>query len=293
MSLPPLPGRDRDQAILDAVQNGQAVFSWSTITSSIPGYDASFSVMADALEVEGIRVGVSAYLEQQIADLLGCFLLTPKLADMIWLQRQTTLSPIPLGASSAMASTAMMTKESQAIDAALAKLSTPYGLISTVGKHWVLDNDLLTHSGRAINYGWHFEGTIPGVPAERAVTPGVQVIQGKGWAHDAQHSDYSQTCVLVSRASMVNGLAADLGDVLTHPETAPLVSAQGPLRLLRQPGVPELPPIPTVAPEGLEPVSYLLPGNPTPTTPGTMLMLGGATFAAGLLGGLAWNRMRG
>lgn len=291
MTLPALPGSARDQAILDAVRNGVASISWATITSSIPGYDASFSVMADALMVEGVRVGVSASLEQQIADLLGCLLLTPKLADLLWLQRTTTLAPIPLGASSAMATTAMMVKESDAIDDALDAQPTPYGLISTVGKHWVLDNDLLAHPGRAINYGWHFLGTIPGVPAESAVTPGVQVIQGKGWAHDAQHSDYSQTCILVRRPCQVNGVEEDLADVLQNASTASLASHQGVLRLLRQPGVSELSPTGPVEVEGLQRIAYRPVVQPmTRAEQVGLTAIGVATFTAGLLGGLALSR---
>jgi hypothetical protein len=239
-------------AILAAVVAGDALVTWGTITSSIPGHTATFRVFSDALRVNGVRCGVSAFLAQQIADVLDCRLLTPKLADLTWQQRGVSLVPYPIVFTKAdilkMATWAYMQKESALIDAAIAKVEAPSGIVSTVGKHWTLDNDLLAHPGKAQNYGWHFAGaTFDGSAFEPAVTLPLRVIQGRGWAHPPTHVDASQTCVLVWRQCVVDGQAANLDEVLQSPTLSALVSHQGPLKLLRQPGTPApaLPPTPT------------------------------------------------
>lgn len=250
-------------AILEHVRAGEALVTWATVASAIPGHTATFRVFSDALRIRGVRCGVSAALAQQIADLLDCRLLTPKLADLAWQARAVTLVPYPLTqtAEDVLRMTLWTTaeRESALIDQAIGKsvptlppaspaspaASPPApspgapGLVQTVGKHWTLDNDLLTHPGRAQNYGWHFDGASFGGSAwEPAVTAPLRVIQGRGWAHPPSHVDYSQTCVLVWRTCVVDGAQANLDAVLQSPTLAALASAQGPLRLLRQPGVP-------------------------------------------------------
>lgn len=118
-------------------------------------------------------------------------------------------------------------------------------LTQTVGKHWILSPKLSEAKGEeiAVNYGWQFEGTYEGMAFEPAATvPGLRAIQGPGTKHNARHTDYSQTCVLVSQIASLKGEAVDLRTILSDPGTAQLVSIDGPI-LLRQPGVPELSPL--------------------------------------------------
>lgn len=241
------PGKDRDDWLFQAVTDGRAEYSFADVTSSANGRAATFSVFADALKVDGIRINVSAELEQRIADALGCMLLTAHLADLVWMQRDCTIRPLPRLITSA---TDAMIKHSQDVDSELAKLSSQPNLVASVGKHWLIDNDLLAHPGRAENYGWHFQGKDWTGPTEYAVSRDqagqlIKMIQGRGWAHDMHHVDYSQTCVLVARQCLVDGQPADLRDLLQDPALAPLASHQGVLKVLRQPGVPESPPLPT------------------------------------------------
>jgi hypothetical protein len=236
------PGPDRENALLGYVSNGRFQVEYSTLKSTHGDHVAEFQVFSDALKIEGIRINVSAETQQKIADCLGCLLLTPKLADLMWIQREVTLKPFPRPIT---ASTEAMVEHSSKIDAALVKLGNPTGLIQTVGKHWVIDNDI--HAGKAMNYGWHFEGAnFQGISGEVSATLSkdshgqfVRLIQGRGTAHDMHHVDYSQTCVLVARGCVVDGQAQDLLAVLQDPELAPLASHQGALRVLRQPGVPD------------------------------------------------------
>lgn len=247
--IPAQAGQAREDWIFQAVCDGRASYDFAELVSTHDGRTAHFLVFADAMKIDGVRVNVSAQTEQKIADVLGCSLLTPKLADLMWLQKSAKLLPHPRMITSA---TDAMIDHSAKIDADLAKLGNPAGIVCTVGKHWVIDNDLDSHPGRAENYGWHFDGNI-GIPAEYAVSKDdhgrlITLIQGRGWAHDMHHVDYSQICVLVSRQCTVDGATMDLHDLLKDPALAPLASHQGAMSVLRQPGVPEVTGV-TVAPQ--------------------------------------------
>jgi len=243
IDLPTVAGPDRESAILDRVRQGNYDdISWSPVTSQHEGHTATFEVFSDALKMDGVRINACADTEQKIADLLDCMLLTPKIADLIWSQRETTLVPSPQTISD---TTAAMVAHSERIDGALNKLGGAKGLISTVGKHWVLDNDILDHPGFVENYGWHFEGVaFEGIVGEVNASlikdddgRFVRVIQGRGWRHNKEHVDYSQIVVLVSATCVVDGQSMKLSDVLQNEELAPLASHNGPLKLLRLPGV--------------------------------------------------------
>jgi hypothetical protein len=246
LDLPPNAGSERDAALLHRVTEGAYdPIQWATVTSSYAGHQGEFQVFADALKMDGVRINCSAQVEQLIADSLECLLLTPMLADMIWQQRAVTLLPSPQTIDS---STQAMVDHSARLDAQLAKLGDPTGLIATVGKHWVIDDAMLAHPGMAENYGWHFEGpSFQGMTGEVATSlvkdptgQYVRLIQGRGWRHDQHHQDYSQTCVLVARACLVNGQPTDLKQVLTDAKLAGLASHHGAMQVLRQPGVQEM-----------------------------------------------------
>jgi hypothetical protein len=241
-------------AILQAVQNGDFNVTWGTVTSEYKGHKAVFRVFADALKMDvvdpngvtypNIRISVSAYLQQQIADVLECNLLTPKLADMLWLQRNVTLVPTPRVITSL---TKYMISNSQAIDAQIAAQGNPSGIIQTVGKHWVIDASETNHPTKAENYGWHFSKSFGGSAwaacASDPTNPNCREIQDPGWFHDNKHLDYSQTCILVSRLCMLDGVQTDINTILSDASLAPLASHNGVIHYLRQPGVPVLSPL--------------------------------------------------
>jgi hypothetical protein len=223
-----------------AIGAGKYEMPWAPLKSTIPGHSATFQVSGDALKIAGVRINVSAQLQQQIADALGALLLTPRLLDLLWAERAVTLppSPQPIAATSAA-----MIAHSARVDALLAKAGgvPKGGIVQTVGKQWVVSNALEAHPGRAENMGWHFAGpTFGGQAFEPSPTlPGVRLIQGPGWAHDIHHLDYSQVCCLVHRSCVVDGESRDLADVVRDAALAPLATGpEGVLRILRQPGVP-------------------------------------------------------
>jgi hypothetical protein len=242
VNLPPQAGPARDAAILARIgSKDYDPIVWAELPVSGAGHDVTLYAMADALKMDGVRINVSARVAQQIADALQCVLLTAKLADLLWLARSpATLLPSPQPIASSTLSTEQHSSriDAQLAAAGLAPTPAAPAVYQTVGKHWILDNDTASHAGKACNYGWHFPGaSFDGQTWEPAVTAGLRVVQGRGWAHDVDHVDYSQTCVLAARACDVDGSKRDLVDVYVDPQLAPLVSAQGPLKFTRQPGV--------------------------------------------------------
>lgn len=216
---------------------------WSRVVSEIPGHRAVFAVSADALRIEGIRFTVDAITNQKIADTLGCLLMTPKISDLAWLQRKTTLRPIILSQTAAdvqiMGMTRQMVKHSNMISSAAAIAGWDgSGALRDLGKFWCISN--IISANKALNYGGYFTGSLDGRQWE-ACSLGRQtcsMIQGPlSLAHDPRHLDYSQVCALVSRQCEVDGQPRDLADILRDPVLAPLASHEGPLRILRQPGV--------------------------------------------------------
>lgn len=242
LNLPSDPGPARDAAILQRITQGDHdPIQWVAVVSDANGHHGEFQVFADALKLDGVRFGAGARLAQQIADVLGCLLLTPRLLDLMYEQAAMVLDPFPLGTEDMMG-LARFEKHSGLIDEALTKAGYSDGIVQSIGKPWMLDNDLLVHPGRAENYGWHLpKGVGPywqGIHLNpTASLPDVLCIQPRSWAHGLDQGDYSEVVILVSKACSVDGQPADLGQVLQDPELAPLASHQGVLKLLRQPGV--------------------------------------------------------
>lgn len=272
-TLPPNATSEREQAIRNHVRNGNFEVSWGKITSTHGDRTAEFWVFADALKIDGVRVNVSAETQQVIADLLGCTLLTPKLADLLWAQRAVTLPPFPRGNTKGMSTTQAMFEHSEKLDKALAKLGFTVGIIGTTGKHWVIDNSIadgrkLDGAEVACNYGWHFEGAkfdgqsfeVTASQMKDAKGQFVRLIQGRGTRHNLKHTDYSQVCVLVSRECTVDGQAMDLLDLLRDPALAPLASHQGVMKCVRQPGVAPVSPV--MSPEVVDLGEIDDPGTP-------------------------------
>lgn len=224
----------REEYILSEIKEGR--YEATLTPLDIPSNDHTLRVWvyADALKVNGIRVNATPELEQRIADHLGCCLLTAKLADLIWLGRGFTLAPMPRPITS---TTQAMIEQSRKIDAALPPDSLALGtLISTLGKHWLLDNDALV-----VNYGWHFLVALSGIKGEPVASLAknpktgqyYRLIQGRGFKHGFGHTDYSQNVILVSWECELDGQPADLRDILVDPVLSKLVSHQGPLKRLR------------------------------------------------------------
>lgn len=219
--------------IFERTRLGEADFRWVELPV---GSRLVLRVMPDALQLDGVRVPVSAFNQQQIADLVGGLLPTPLIVDLIWRARVHTVTPHTISYDWWEHHMWEAVEQAHtAIEAQLPADRDPGEIVSTVGKSWCLSRLLDQHPGKAVNYGW------PSTHAPyRAVSGSTPVWQPPSTKHCDHEWDYSQTCQLVSRDCLVDGSARDLRDVLRDPELAPLVSHEGPLRTLRQPDVPEI-----------------------------------------------------
>jgi len=235
--------------VLGAISEGQFDHVFVPITIQVGDHTGVFQVSQDALKIDGVRINANAVLQQHIADLLGAYLLTPKLLDQMWAQRAVTISPCtqPIATTSAA-----MIAHSACVDNKLAEAGgvPSGGIVQTVGKTWVIANAILDHPGKACNMGWHLEKPMGGdIPFDPAPTlPGAHMIQSPGYHHDFAWVDYSQICLFVHRDCIVDGRPTTFADVAQSFAISSLVNAGGVLRALRQPGVSELVTPPTTAP---------------------------------------------
>lgn len=233
-SLPEKPGHNRDDKILEAISENLAVCTWTPITSSIgTEHTATFQVCEDAVYVElddasRFRFQVDAKLAQRCADLLEASLITSKISDLAYQQAQVKLTATILPASADMVTT---TKSKQWNASIEKKRNGQTGLIRDCGKTWILSNQLNLKPNVAINYGFY----DPRAPYVNNV--GIKMWQTLGTRHNSAHTDYSQTLLVMSKTCEVDGEEMLVSDVMAHPVLCKLLSYEGVLKLVRQPGV--------------------------------------------------------
>jgi N-acetyl-anhydromuramyl-L-alanine amidase AmpD len=255
-SISGVAGCLRESQILQAIRAGATVpIVWTSIESRAVGHVARLQVSSDALAVgepdDFTRVTVSHTTAQSIADHFDAILPTTRISDLTFQAADVRLKPCLQTPDAGMANTSRMVQHSEAVEA---KRAGRTGLISTVGKDWVVTNRLVGHPNRAANYGWH-----------DSAAPNKKCWQPLGLAHDRWHVDYSQVVRLVRRQIEVDGAPRDIVDVLGDPALAALVSDEGPIRFWRLAAVPE--PRPGVS--GL-PSKEIPPSAPLPATPRTL-----------------------
>lgn len=235
------PSVDRERALLSLVFGGKTLpIVWHSIASKVGELQCTFMVASDALCVgtkDGfVRINVCHDSAQKIADFTGLALPTTKVSDLIHQQATVLALPRTQTPDSRMADTSRMVKHSQAVSAALGSLEGN-GLASSVGKDWVLTNRLVGRPEKAANYGWH-------IPKSAMKGPGgMPVLQPLGLAHDRMHVDYSQVVRLIHRWVYLTDktghtLMRTYEDILQDPELHVLLSDEGPLQIIRHPGVP-------------------------------------------------------
>lgn len=263
------------QDIIDLVKAGNVHVSWGTVLSEDKGHQLKLSVFRDAMKFDnvpamlwtrkpvpdthpdagktydGVRLPVTAPEMQQIADITGCMMLTPKVVDLIWLtagESGTQFdSVINLGPNHIVAEADIQAVH-EAVELALKQAGGDNGgVIDSVGKYWVVCNGMLTGKfsaaqRQAVNYGWptkKYAGNGPGVTGK------CKVWQTQGFQHDVGHYDPSQTIRLMYRTAMLlkagetDWAEVDLYDVAKDPELCGLISHEGVLKIVRQQGVPE------------------------------------------------------
>lgn len=261
--------------VVQLVRDGKAHYEWFWLTSSRDELRLRIAVLRDAMKFDGmpqlswdrepvdppadphrtydgVRLPATAEELQQIADLVGGMLLTPRVCDLIWLQAGIKFdSNINSGAPDyEIAATTDITRIHELIESDIAALGGDKGdrLISCVGKYWVLVNELeqvgkVQGGWASCNYGWFAkQASGPGL------TPGTQCWQRPGYAHNLWHIDPSQTIRLMWRMGELSRDEGEtwediaLTDVAADPDLASLLTHdKKALTYLRQKGVEEQP----------------------------------------------------
>jgi hypothetical protein len=177
--------------VLQAVVAGRAQFDWIELPNS-PGV----FVFADAMKIDGVRVPVSAYATDDIAQALGVLPTTSMVEDLIQEAATVRVEPTPQNFQH-IQEDAIVRAYNADLDRQIAGRS---GLVACVGKSWVLDNVAITHPGRAVNYGmFRHDGPYQNVGASFGKTP-FKLWQQPSTAHDPAHWDYSQVLRLCKLA---------------------------------------------------------------------------------------------
>jgi len=181
---------------------------------------AELQVLPDVLAVgsdaDSVRICLTPQSAQRVADALGCLLPTPRISDEIHRQAGLKVPPDPL--THERESIATMLRHSRILDARI-RGAAAGALVAGGKKDVVITNRLLERPGRVAIYGWHH-------PDGRPVQP-LSIV------HTDRYVDYSHGIRLVRRAMTVDGRAADLAEVLQDPVLWPLVSGEGPLKVIR------------------------------------------------------------
>jgi hypothetical protein len=226
-SLPEQPTPVRDQMILEAVTSGLATCEWVPVTSKNNNYTAIFYVCDDAVSVtlddgSRFRFPVSAKLAQQCADSMQASLPTSKVCDLAYQQATVKLPATLLPAGADM----VTTTKSKTWNAALEKKRQGQtGLIRDCGKAWILSN---ARGAGAVNYGFY----DPHAPYSNV--RGLKLWQNVGTRHNALHTDYSQTLILMKLECEINGQTLSVLDVMKHPMLSKLINDDGVLASTRQ-----------------------------------------------------------
>jgi N-acetyl-anhydromuramyl-L-alanine amidase AmpD len=250
--LPCKAGQEREDAILNAVRLEQYVpICWWPIQTEDNGHKGTIFVSMDALRVgepdDYFRPDVTAATAQRIADELDCILPTTKIVDLCYQQAVARATPClqpadpaerlaqgyptcPDGTTSMSDTPAMATHSAHVSE----KRGENVGLLSNVGKHWVISNRLLQKPvTTAANYGW-FDENAPYRSAS-----GLKCWQPLSTAHNDAHTDYSQVQPrLVRKTMVVDGQERSIIDVGNDPELCGLVSDEGVVKVWRQRSVP-------------------------------------------------------
>lgn len=196
----------------------QAPLSWVEIATGV-------EVMALPFQVGGAFVAVSAKTSQACAEARTrdgwlCTLTTPKVEDMIYAQAALKPEPVLLNPSKVnIASDAAIAEHSQKLLARIGQ--QPTDKLIACGKSWVLSNGLLTHPGKAANYGF-----FSTAGAYKSANGAFRLWQPLSFVHNAEHYDYSQMLRLVRRREGVELPSYD--HPLRVPQANPVVAGSAP-----------------------------------------------------------------
>jgi len=189
---------ERSAQLLAQLKQGRGDLPFTEILTSHENYRALLSVSAQAAQLDGVRVSLTARDQLKLAQHLGAGLLTKSLVNRIYktglrlAARPQPWSADGPGGRGTMGDLRRIVEYSGIVDAELAR--TPghevAELIANEGKDWIVTLGSIQNPGRAANYGLFKPSGQPWQPA--------------ALAHNLDHSDYSQLARFVKNQAMVS-----------------------------------------------------------------------------------------
>ena len=213
----------REAAIAREIIRGNVPHFWrkfESVSAESPDADGqthkiAFRVSPDYLAVgsdeDFVRVPLTPYIAQHIADMVGCVLPTRKMVDDIYQHTDSKLAPLPL--TEERESLATFLEHHQLVQRQLQ--NQPARFVAGIKKDVVITKEVAKRPGHVAIYGWH---KLDGKPIQPLTT-----------VHVDWYVDYSHGIRLVDQWAEVDGKAMLVRDVLQDKNLCSLLSDEGPL----------------------------------------------------------------
>ena len=246
---------EKQKELLEQIRSGSNRVSYKFVPLKIDTgkFTVIFGVLQSAIKMDGIRWPVSNRIMQNIADSMGCMIMTPRMLDLRRKFAEKSINAI-VNINSKIVALTPIRDYDKAVTKALGNVSNIKGIIDGEGKTWAtvryfetIENATYKNES-SWNYGWH-SSAAPIKP----VTPGVeniwQNIAGAKSAqlHNLDHIDPSQCCYgLIMKECLIYAnnqcRQIKLSELLTSDDDdyLNLVSHEGKITIARHPGVEEL-----------------------------------------------------
>lgn len=172
--------------------------------------------LAIGSQTDFIRIPMNYHTASKVATRFGFILPTRRIVDAIYNQSEDHFTPQPLPAGPQMRSTGYYQRHNQKIQQQRYSRGIALGdLVSGNKKDVVISNRLKRKPGRIAIYGWQ--------------KPDGKPIQPLSTVHGAGYADYSHGIRLISEKVLIDGELCSIYDILKDPETASLLSDEGPM----------------------------------------------------------------
>jgi hypothetical protein len=229
--------RTWEAAFLDLVKQGTSyvLLSFLPVQLEWAGHTGVVLVSADYLCVgepdDYMRLPLTPTAAQEVADVLGLVLSTPRITRETWQQAPVKLVPIPAPAlpshrQNMGADMNQYVEHDQAVSATLRQGlgdAAPGSVLASGQKKDVVISSIMK-PGKVVIYGW-FQPSRVGMPCKADGTG--QPTQCLSNVHGDFYVDYSHGIRLVQPSMTVDGRTRDLRDVLQDKAMARLVNDEG------------------------------------------------------------------
>lgn len=222
---------DRDAAAVDLALRGDSMVQWPFVEVPIKDGDkvvAAFWAASDyfaiGTEDDFIRYPLTPLAAQTIADAKGWRLPTRKMVDLVWEAAPLKVKPERWGPpyDESMKTMERFDAHNRRVQIGLEKAGWKFGTLSAgMKKDVVLSNR--TMLGHVTIYGWH-------------KMDGAAIQPLNALSHNDRYADYSHGVRFIDQRMRVGGNRVGVDVVLTSADLCGLVSDEGVMRVIRQPG---------------------------------------------------------